>query len=312
MTPQQHARAKALLEKFHAGKCTPEELALLNDWYNRLGEDASDILPAAESTIYREAFLENTRSSLPKRKIFTLGRVLAAACLLLMAATTLLWINNEHAENTPQPNPVLLVTNGAGGIKKITLPDSSEVWLNANASVRWEEDLVKKERHLSLKGEGYFDIHSDSRKPFIIHTRDLSIRVLGTAFSVEAYPGEKMTRVSLLRGKVQVQSAAGSTILQPGYSAMYADSNMLVSMADMDLATSWKDGGFAVNGLTMQNAVTRLCEQHGYTVAWKNKKDIEKIMSVAFPPQSFEKMLGNLCYMNHKEFTIAGKLVIIY
>lgn len=314
MTPQQHARAKALLEKFHAGKCTPEELALLDEWYNRLGEDASDILPAAESTIYREAFLENMRSSLPKRKIFTLGRVLAAACILLMAATSLLWINNERNEATPQPNPVLLVSNGAAGIKKITLPDSSEVWLNANASVRWEEDPVKKERHLSLTGEGYFDIHSDSKRPFFIHTRDLNIQVLGTAFSVEAYPGEKMSRVSLLRGKVQVKSAAGSTILRPGYSAMYVKElgAMMVSTVDTDLVTSWKDGGFAVNGLSMHDAVMRLCEHYGYKVEWKNKKDIEKNISVAFSPQSFEKMLGNLCYMNHKKFTIAGKLVIIH
>lgn len=313
MTQKQHARAKALLEKFHAGKCTPEELALLDEWYERLGDDTSDILPAAESTAYREMFLENMRSSLPKRKIFTLGRVLAAACLLLAIGTATLWIQKEHQAPRQPSNPVMVVNNGPGGIKKVTLPDNSEVWLNANASMRWMEDLKKKERHLTLIGEGYFDIQSDASRPFIIHTRDVAIRVLGTAFCVEAYPKEKMTRVSLLHGKVQVETPAGNTVLEPGFAATYSKQNALLAVAETDttMAVNWKDGGFAVSGLTFSTAVTRLCELHGYTVHWKNEEDIHKNISVALPPQSFEKMLGDLCYMNHKKFTISGKLVII-
>lgn len=321
MEPQEYPGAKALLEKFHAGKCTPEELALLDAWYDRLGTTPPDDLSATDLAAQREAFLTNFRSNMPQPRVYWLFRPavkrMLAACIILLAGLSFIWLQTRRPMPTPLVNQALVVTNGSGAIKKVTLPDSSEVWLNANASLRWEENTTRKERHLTLTGEGFFDVRKNSGQPFIIHTRDLAIRVLGTAFSIEAYPGEKMTRVSLLRGKVQVKAngdSAVSTILQPGYAAMYnkGDKGMRVAAANMDLAASWKEGGFAVTGISMHDAVTRLCERHGYRVKWKNIKDAEKNITVSFPRQSFEKMLGNLCYMNHKQFEISGKLVTIY
>lgn len=321
MEPQKYPGAKALLEKFHAGKCTPEELALLDEWYESLGAEQADGLSTDEATAMREAFLTSFRGNLPQSRVFWLFRPavkrMLAASVVLTAGLALAWI---HARRTPpalSEKNTLLVQNGSGAIKKVILPDSSEVWLNANASLRWEEDPIKQERHLALTGEGFFDVQNDSHRPFIIHTRDLTIRVLGTTFSVEAYPGEKMSRVSLLSGKVQVHAKADSTvgaILRPGYAAKYTpgDTGLLVAAEDMKLATTWKEGGFTASGLSVHDAMVRLCEKNGYSVRWVNKKDIEKNITVAFPPQSFEKMLGNLCYMNHKRFSISGKQVAIY
>ena len=41
-------------------------------------------------------------------------------------------------------------------------------------------------------------------KPFVIHANKISIKVLGTAFNVKAYPGEKNTETSLIRGSIEV------------------------------------------------------------------------------------------------------------
>ncbi|GEP96764.1 FecR family protein [Chitinophaga cymbidii] len=321
MEPQKYPGAKALLEKFHAGKCTPEELALLDEWYESLGKEHADGLSTGEATAMREAFLNSFRGNLPQSRVFWLFRPavkrMLAASVVLTAGLAVAWIYARRTPPAPSEKNTLLVQNGSGAIKKVILPDSSEVWLNANASLRWEEDPAKQERHLALTGEGFFDVQNDSRRPFIIHTRDLTIRVLGTTFSVEAYPGEKMSRVSLLSGKVQVHAKADNTvgaILRPGYAAKYTpgDTGLLVAEEDMKLATTWKEGGFTASGLSVHDAMVRLCEKNGYSVRWMNKKDIEKNITVAFPPQSFEKMLGNLCYMNHKRFSISGKQVTIY
>ncbi|QEH41695.1 FecR family protein [Chitinophaga sp. XS-30] len=321
MESQKYPGAKALLEKFHAGKCTPEELALLDEWYESLGNGQTEGLSPEETAAKREAFLAGFRSSLPQPKTFRLfppavKRMLAAS-VVLTAGLAFAWMYSRRTPPPQSENNAMLVQNGSGTIKKVILPDSSEVWLNANASLRWEEDPLTQERHIALTGEGFFEVHKDSRRPFIIHTRDLTIRVLGTAFSVEAYPGEKMSRVSLLSGKVQVLARTDSavkTILEPGYAARYdpEGSRMLIAKEDMKLATTWKEGGFTASGLSVHDAMVRLCEKNGYSVRWVNKKDIEKNITVAFPPQSFEKMLGNLCYMNHKRFRISGKLVTIY
>jgi ferric-dicitrate binding protein FerR (iron transport regulator) len=55
-----------------------------------------------------------------------------------------------------------------------------------------------------LTGEAFFDVHSDANKPFIIHTANMNVKVLGTAFNIKSYPNEASTEATLLRGSIEV------------------------------------------------------------------------------------------------------------
>jgi ferric-dicitrate binding protein FerR (iron transport regulator) len=44
----------------------------------------------------------------------------------------------------------------------------------------------------------------NQKKPFIIHAGKINIKVLGTAFNVKSYPGEKTIETSLIRGSIEV------------------------------------------------------------------------------------------------------------
>ena len=55
-----------------------------------------------------------------------------------------------------------------------------------------------------LTGEGFFDVTKNKGKPFIINTSSIKIKVLGTAFNVKAYPEDKQTETSLIRGSIEV------------------------------------------------------------------------------------------------------------
>ncbi len=319
MEQQKYPGAVALLEKFHAGQCTPEELALLDEWYASLGDPASAQLPAEAVDAQREAFLERFRTTGEHPKVIRMmppaAKRMLAASVLLLVGLALAWLYLRRSPQVPA-DTVMVVENGSGAIKKVTLPDSSEVWLNARASLRWEEDPATQERHLELTGEAYFDVEGSSDHPFILHTRDFTVRVLGTTFSVEAYPQENMSRVSLVSGKIQVRANADSsagTVLQPGFAATLGKGDTLLQVAAADIsAASWKEGGFAVSALPVRDAVTRLCDRYGYTVRWENTRHLNKQITVALPAQPFEDMLGSLCYMNHKRFSISGKLVTIH
>jgi ferric-dicitrate binding protein FerR (iron transport regulator) len=59
-------------------------------------------------------------------------------------------------------------------------------------------------REVTLSGEGYFDVMKMKEKPFIIHTSTINIKVLGTVFNVKAYPDDKSTETSLIRGRIEV------------------------------------------------------------------------------------------------------------
>jgi ferric-dicitrate binding protein FerR (iron transport regulator) len=84
------------------------------------------------------------------------------------------------------------------------LPDGTQVWLNADSRIAYNENFQGGIREVSLEGEAYFDVVRDEKRPFIIHTTAIDIKVLGTAFNVRSYANEKNTETSLIRGSIEV------------------------------------------------------------------------------------------------------------
>jgi ferric-dicitrate binding protein FerR (iron transport regulator) len=96
------------------------------------------------------------------------------------------------------------ISTRPGSKSKIELPDGSIVWLNAGSKLTYDKNFGKELREVTLTGEGYFDVMKMKEKPFIIHTSSINIKVLGTVFNVKAYPEDKHTETSLIRGSVEV------------------------------------------------------------------------------------------------------------
>lgn len=91
------------------------------------------------------------------------------------------------------------------GRKYVRLDDNSTIILNAGSELRHSGHFGEGgTREVSLVGEAYFDIAHDAKKPFIIHSNGVAIKVLGTAFNVKAYPDQKEVKVTVTRGLVEV------------------------------------------------------------------------------------------------------------
>lgn len=129
----------------------------------------------------------------------------AAAVLLIVCAglITLLQLNKGEKNNTPV-SYVNEVSTRPGSKSKIQLPDGSMVWLNAGSKLTYTKDFGKKNREVVLTGEAFFDVTKNPEKPFLIQTNSINIKVLGTAFNVKAYPEDKQTETSLIRGNIEV------------------------------------------------------------------------------------------------------------
>jgi ferric-dicitrate binding protein FerR (iron transport regulator) len=88
--------------------------------------------------------------------------------------------------------------------KYLLLPDSTQVWLNAASSLQFPDEFKPGKREVYLTGEAFFDVKHADKIPFLIHTRNVTTTVLGTAFNIKAYAGQKEITVSVSRGKVKV------------------------------------------------------------------------------------------------------------
>lgn len=91
-----------------------------------------------------------------------------------------------------------------GERKSIQLPDGSVVTLNAGSTVQLGSGFGESTREIFLQGEAFFDVKSDPRSPFIVHTPAVDVKAVGTAFNVKAYPNDKIVETSLISGVVEV------------------------------------------------------------------------------------------------------------
>jgi transmembrane sensor len=97
-----------------------------------------------------------------------------------------------------------LFTAAHGERKFFQLPDGSVVTLNGGSKLEIGDDFGISNRTINLEGEAFFDVKHNKKLPFIVHTPAMDVKALGTAFNVKAYPGDKFTETSLLRGLVEV------------------------------------------------------------------------------------------------------------
>ena len=88
--------------------------------------------------------------------------------------------------------------------QEVRLPDGSSVVMMAHTKMRISKAFNQAGRELELDGEALFDIEAGAGKPFIVHTRNLQIEVLGTRFRVDAHRDNAGEEVDLLEGRLRV------------------------------------------------------------------------------------------------------------
>jgi transmembrane sensor len=90
-----------------------------------------------------------------------------------------------------------------GEQRSITLADRSVVFLNTDSEVRLR--WTARERHIDLlRGEARFQVAKNVARPFIVATREATVRAVGTVFNVRT--GEAITQVAVLEGRVEVNA----------------------------------------------------------------------------------------------------------
>lgn len=135
-----------------------------------------------------------------------------------------------------------------GGEFRITLPDGTNVWLNAASSLRYPTAFTGKERVVEITGEAYFEVAKNAAMPFRVKVGEkAAIEVLGTSFNVNAYDDEPTIKTTLVQGAVNVRSSGRQMLMAPGQQVeLTAQGNLrTVTDASVAQATAWKEGFFS-------------------------------------------------------------------
>ncbi|GAB2788246.1 hypothetical protein GCM10027275_36360 [Rhabdobacter roseus] len=249
-----------------------------------------------------------------------IGRLLfrVAAAVILLSG---LWAGKQYWTSLSTPTPSLARKEVANGQQlTIKLMDGSVIKLNAGSTLSYPEKFPGDRREVYLEGEAFFEVASNPKAPFIIHTDELHIKVLGTKFAVESYPENQDVRVAVVEGKVGVSNGADEAAQNEIYLVRdemvtfeKQKKAMTVSTYNKYELLGWKDGVLHFEKADFAEIVRRLERWYGVKIRIEGevKMSPDWRLSGKFENRSIDYILEICRYPNRFSFVVTDREVII-
>ena len=223
----------------------------------------------------------------------------AAAVLVILPALTLL-VHRMVTENKPET--VQMTASAANGqTRTVYLPDSTKVVLNSGSVLFYPSDFSDNERRVCLSGEAVFDVTADKDRPFLVSTSDITVKVFGTLFDVQAYPEDPMVSASLSRGSVGIfrnNDSGNPTMLHPGeeFRMLKEDGSYKISSVEPENVSLWERGGVCLNAGDIHELIRILERRFNVNIyLTSDKYDSEIITAKFIHGESIDEILTVIC-----------------
>lgn len=183
---------------------------------------------------------------------------------------------------------------GKGEIRKLLLPDSTEVWLNAGSVLVYPSHFGGGERNVTLVGEAFFKVRHIDNQPFMVSVNHLVVKDIGTSFNIQSYPNWDDTRVTLKEGIVSVSDGHGDYRLSPNQQLVYSNLTGHVNVRDVDANeyVAWSSGELQFNDVPLPTVLKLL--ENRYDVHFQILTDKHDSQRVRLRFDSHESIRGIL------------------
>lgn len=211
-------------------------------------------------------------------------------------------------------------TAAYGERKNVQLPDGSMVNLNAGSKIEIAGSFGVSDRNVKLEGEAFFDVRHNKSLPFVVQTRAINVKALGTAFDVKAYDDENITEASLIRGMVEVtlkENSNRTLILRPNEKIVWklpgaAAANEKNSVIAVDVAATndhvpvtvttngeikeiaWKENRLVFENDLLSDIATQLARWYGVTIKFNDDSIRNYRYTAVFEKEDLRTVLGLL------------------
>lgn len=274
---------RLLINRYLEGKATREEMARLLDWLRQDGHreefrqvssewkesrKGSPVAPEhLESWERLSSRLLETSGRADKLRIKIRRTFRYAAILILAIALPFLYFTLR----TPQTEVGMtcqVISSGPGEITHVTLPDQSEIWLNSESTLRYNNGFSVDNRDLELEGEAFIQAAKNELIPLVVSCSGLMVTVVGTRFNIYSYPGEEEIRVILEEGAVRLTMEGmedEEVSLEPGQMAIYGRTSRSICIEKVNPLhfTAWKEEGLNFYNQTLEEMVPELERRYG-------------------------------------------------
>jgi transmembrane sensor len=314
-----------LVKKFLAGTISLDEMEILDRYYSlfRYEPGVTADMNNQEIAILEDRLQEGilNRVKQAEKRVLpiykrTWFRVAAAVVISFSVALVLIKKSNtpQYTANTVSPANII----NAEENHFLTLPDSSRIVLRKGSKLTVANNFkTGATREVELSGEAYFDIKHNNKRPFIIHTGIINTTVLGTAFNIQAYPGQKTIIVTVTRGRVKVER--GKSLL-----AILTPNKQLTASTDQKQATGtqkkviavraidWAKTDMSFDAMPFSQLAAHLGKRYDVQITFKNPALADCPITGTFNgTESLTEVLTILSQTRGTSYAIIGKEVVI-
>jgi ferric-dicitrate binding protein FerR (iron transport regulator) len=235
----------------------------------------------------------------PATNFWAYWKKIAAVLLIPLIIGNLLYFvfraNNFRANQEPIYNELFAAFGTRSALK---LSDGTSVWLNSGSSIKYPDRFIGNNRTVILKGEAYFEVESDLKKPFIVETSSLSVKATGTKFNVSGYDSDNEAEVTLVSGKVEVdltddKKNVKSSKLNINQHFSFNKANRTTSISDVDTYKyiSWKDGKLVFRNEPLSQVVKKISQVFNIDVEIRGKEIQNSSYRATFEDESLTEIL---------------------
>ncbi|RLC25281.1 MAG: hypothetical protein DRH21_04245 [Deltaproteobacteria bacterium] len=309
-TKEQHIDFVDLIGKYLANETSSDEIATLEDWVEKDPENKKTFRELKQtwmltnvehidqqvnlneewaqlnSTIIDEEeyadFLQAESNNFNYNKFLRM----AAIIVIVMTAGYFLFylVNNPTTEQFVAGNSV----------EQTNLPDGTIVTLNHNSILKYPKIFASNVRSVKLQGDAYFDVAHNMSKPFVIHTKNIQIEVLGTSFYINAKVEQPTIDVFVQTGKVAIiGNNEEKLFLTAGERGTFEKSSgQLTKEHNQDPNfISWKTGKLVFDNESLVNVIDKINQTYHSNITIDNPDIYHCMLTATFEEQPLEIIL---------------------
>lgn len=269
---------KDTLYKFFDGIASSTEKEAIRSWLEASPEHEAELFKEREffDAMILSGHMETTAAPRKENRYpfyqKMIREVIKIAAVFVLTAGCGLYLYRAEMKEIEQALNTISVPPGQR--VNLTLPDGTNVWLNARSEMKYPAAFAGSKREVTLNGEAYFEVAHHAQKPFIVRTEKCEIEVLGTKFNVEAYADSDDFNTALMEGSVKVTDSkhAENTIrLSPNYQASFVNGALSASpIRDFD-SFRWKEGLVCFKNIDFEALMHRFEKCYGIRIVVENK-----------------------------------------
>ncbi|MGF7075022.1 FecR family protein [Mucilaginibacter sp. 3215] len=305
---------KKLLNKFNAGKCTDEELQLLQQLMHNLDMDAKtgDNVKALKQPLW-ERIEKQTIERGKVRRLNTTWLKVAAAVLVAVCAGL---FYSKLATHKNEQIAYQVITAPKGSMKQVMLPDSSTVQLNAGTSLKFPVSFGDTKREVTLiNGEAFFDVKHDVKRPFMVHAAKVITQVLGTSFNIKFYKELPDIQVYVNSGKVEVHDQRHTLgFYTPRQQVTYNKQHESFTRQELtaDHSLSWMHEELILDNASFKEITVYLQNRYNVNFKYNEKRLAQQHYSVRFSNKlNIRQVLDILQFIDGRKYKLNGDTVNI-